>query len=241
MPSLVAFTASVNASWKSANSLRCPRYSTSFERSGSYRSSSVAWVSASDLPFAIGWSGIAVHLDRPERVRLHQHRDRARRERKRRRKIHRLAQDQILRRLHVRKDRLVRLLGASGQPGQRQRSSHHLQEAAPAHRIHPLACLPRKLPLQHLVKSRRLRQLVQVLPEALAVLALELRAHLSQRQLSPAQSPSPAPRSLFPRAPVPCSLPVVVFIGGMSRSSSARSVGGCGTAPSDTCPGPSGW
>ena len=98
--------------------------------------------------------GIAVHLDRPERVRLHQHRNRARGERMRRRKIHRLAQDQVLGRLHVGEDRLVRLLGASGQPGQRQRRAHHLQEAAPADRIHPLTGLPRELALQHLVECR---------------------------------------------------------------------------------------
>ena len=125
---------------------------------------------------------VAVHLDRAERVRLHQHRNRARRERKRRRKIHRLAQDQVLGRLHVRKNRLVRLLGAPGQPGERQRSSHHLQEAAPAHRIHPLTRLPRELPLQQLVEPRRLRQIVQVLPETLAALTLQLRPHLGQRQ-----------------------------------------------------------
>ena len=51
---------------------------------------------------------IAVHLDRPERVRLDQHRNRARRERIRRRKVHRLAQDQILGLLHVGK------IGSSG-------------------------------------------------------------------------------------------------------------------------------
>ncbi len=135
---------------------------------------------------------IAVHLDRPERVRLHQHRDRARRKRVRRRKIHRLAQDQILGRLHIRKDRLIRLLGAPGEPGQSQRGAHHLQEAAPADRIHPLAraCLPRELLFQHLVEARRLRQFVQVLPEALARLALQLRAHLGQRQPSLVAAPT---------------------------------------------------
>ena len=52
------------------------------------------------------------------------------------------------------KDRLVRLLGTTGQPGQRHRSAHHLQKAAPGNCIHPL-----RLPaagnssLHHLGKS----------------------------------------------------------------------------------------
>ncbi len=128
---------------------------------------------------------IALHLDRPERIRLHQHRNRARRERIRRRKVHRLAQNQILRLLDIRKDRLIRLLRATRQPSQRQRRAHHLQKAAPAHRIDPLARtrLPRKLLAHQLVERRRLGQLIQVLPEAPPRLAVQLRADLSQRQL----------------------------------------------------------
>ena len=128
---------------------------------------------------------IAIHLDRPERIRLHQHRNRARRERIRRRKVHRLAQHQVLRLLDVRIDRLIRLLGATREPSQRQRRAHHLQKSAPADRIDPLARarLPRKLLAHQLVERRRLRQLIQILPEAPPRLAVQLRADLSQRHL----------------------------------------------------------
>ncbi len=91
---------------------------------------------------------IPIHLDRPERIRLDQHRNRARRERIRRRKVHRLAQHQVFRLLHIRKNRLIRLLRATRQASQSQRSAHHLQKAAPAHRIDPLvrARLPQETP-----------------------------------------------------------------------------------------------
>ena len=128
---------------------------------------------------------IALQLDRPERIRLHQHRNRARRERIRRRKVHRLAENQVLGLLDVREDRLVRLLRATRQSSQRQRSAHHLQEPAPAHRIDPLvrSSLPWELLAHQLLELRRIRQLIQVLPEATPRLAIQLGANLRQRHL----------------------------------------------------------
>ena len=75
----------------------------------------------------------------------------------RRGKVHRLAQNQIFRRLDVRINRLVGLLGATGQPGQRHRRAHQLQEAAPRNRIDPLLRRRRKLALHRRLKLRAYR------------------------------------------------------------------------------------
>jgi hypothetical protein len=63
----------------------------------------------------------------------------------RRSKVVRLAQNQIFRLLDVGIDRLIRLLGATGQAGQRHRRAHQLHEAAPRNRIDPLLRLIGKL------------------------------------------------------------------------------------------------
>ncbi len=131
--------------------------------------------------------GISIHLDGAECVRLHQHRDGPGGKWERRGEVHRLAEDEVLGLLHVGEDRLIGLLGASRKPGQRKRRAHHLEKSAAADRIRPLAGRasgnPGKLRLQHLVEGGRLGQLVQVLPEALAALAVEPGANLGQRQL----------------------------------------------------------
>ena len=130
--------------------------------------------------------GISIHLDGAERVRLHQHRDRARRKWEGRGEVHGLAEDEVLGLLDVGEDRLIGLLGASRKPGERKGCAHHLEKSAAADPVRPLAGRASgnagKLRLQHLVEGGRLGQLVQVLPEALALLAVELRAHLGQRQ-----------------------------------------------------------
>ncbi len=163
------------------------------------------------------------------------------RERMRRSKVHRLAENQILRRLHIRKDRLIRLLRASRQPGQRKRRAHHLQKAAPAHRIDPLARLrtrlPRKLLGQHRVEARLSASSSRFFQNRLPRVPSSFARTSAKRQLRRAQSRSPPVARRFP---VFCSMSVV-FIGGMSRSLSARSAVECGTAPSGNAPGPSGW
>ena len=123
---------------------------------------------------------IPVHLNRPIRIALHQHRYCARRKRKRRRKVHRLAQNQIFRRAHVRHNRLIRLLRAPGQPRQRHRRAHHLQKTPPRNRVDPLRSLRRKFLRHHLRELRRLRQLIHRPPELFPLLMRELRPHLSQ-------------------------------------------------------------
>src|SRR5260370_36574153 len=57
-PPEVFLAAVTNAFWKSPNVQLRPRYVTCCERSGSYRSSSVAWVNAFDLPLETGCSGL---------------------------------------------------------------------------------------------------------------------------------------------------------------------------------------
>ena len=140
---------------------------------------------------------------------------------KRRGKVHRLAQDQVLGRFHIGEDRLVRLLGASGQPGQRQRRAHHLQEAAPADRIDPLPGLPRETPASSISwkpgvsasSSRFFQKRLPVLPSSLA---------RTSASVSCAWPDAIARHQL--RAAACCSVFHVlclclVFIGGMSRNS----------------------
>src|SRR5580704_2867886 len=102
-------------------------------------------------------------------------------------KVHRTAKNQVLRLLYIGEDRLIRLLRAASESGEREARAHHLEEAAPRDRVDPLASarLPRELLLHQLMELRRLRQLIQVLPEAPPRLAIELRPNLSQRHLLP--------------------------------------------------------
>ncbi len=118
--------------------------------------------------------GIAVDLDGPELVALYQQRHRAGRERVRRGKVHRLAQNQVFRRLDVGINRLIGLLGATGQPGQRHRCAHQLQEAAARNRIDPLLRRRGKLALHRRLKLRRIGQLIERPPVLLALRALQL-------------------------------------------------------------------
>jgi hypothetical protein len=132
-----------------------------------------------------GVLGIAFELDGAEGLALDQHRNRAGGERMRRGEVHRAAEDEVLGLLDVGEDRLVGLLGAAGESGQREARAHDLEEAAARDRVDPLAGggLAGKLLLHQLLEGRRSGQLIQVLPEALAGLAFELRAHLGESHL----------------------------------------------------------
>ena len=125
--------------------------------------------------------GISVHLDGTELVALHQNRNRAGRKRMRRRKIHRLAQNQIFRRLHIGIDGLIRLLGTTGQPSQRHRRTHQLHEAAARNRIDPLLRGCREFFLHRGLKLRRTGKLIHRTPVLLTPDALQVFAHLGQR------------------------------------------------------------
>ncbi len=133
-------------------------------------------------PLIVGVLRVAVDLDRPELVRLDQSRNRARSKRMRRGKIIRFAQDQVLGRLDVGIDRLVRLLGAPGKAGQRHRRSHQLHEPPARYRVHPLLRRGGKLPLHRRFELRCPLKLVDRTPVSFALRALQLRAHLGQRQ-----------------------------------------------------------
>ena len=129
----------------------------------------------------VGVLGIAINLDGPELVALNQQRHRAGCKRMRRGKVHGLAQNQIFRRLDVGINWLVRLFGATSQTGQRQRSAHHLKEAAPRDGIDPLLRGRRKLALHCGLKFGRVGQLIERAPILLALRALQLAAHLFER------------------------------------------------------------
>ncbi len=124
---------------------------------------------------------ISVHLDRTILVALHQHRHRARHKRVRGSKIIWLAEDQVFGLLHIGINRLVRLLGASRQPGQRHRRTHQLHEAASRNWIHPLLRGRGKLPLHCCFELRRPSQLIDRPPVPLSVYALQLVAYSRQR------------------------------------------------------------
>ena len=100
----------------------------------------------------VGVLRIAVDLDRPELVALDQQRHSARGERMRRGKVHRLAENQILRRLDVGINRLIGLLGATGQARESHRRAHQFEEAAPRNRIDPLLRRRGKLALHRSLK-----------------------------------------------------------------------------------------
>ena len=124
---------------------------------------------------------VAVDLDGAELVGLHQQRHRAGNKRMRRGKVHRLAENQIFRRFDVGIDRLIGLLGAAGQSGQRRRCAHEFEEAAPRNLIAPPMRRAGKLLLDSSLKLRRVGQLVHRAPVPLAAHVLQLLAHLLQR------------------------------------------------------------
>ena len=78
----------------------------------------------------VGVVGIAIDLDGAELIALDEQRHAAGRQRMHAGKVVRLAEQQIFRRLDVGIDRLVGLLGATGQTGQRHGCAHDLEEAA---------------------------------------------------------------------------------------------------------------
>ena len=121
--------------------------------------------------------GIAIHLDGTELIALHQQRHRTRHKRVCRSKIHRLAKNQVFRRLDVGINRLVGLLGATGQSCQRQRSAHQLHESAPRNRIDPLLRRAWKLLLHSRLKLRCIGQFVHRPPVLLALHALQFLAY----------------------------------------------------------------
>src|SRR5262249_15434966 len=94
----------------------------------------------------------------------------------------RLAGYQFLRLANIRKDLLQRLLGASGQTGQRHGRAGQLQEAAPGNRINPFRMLPRNLALQQLAKGSLMLagQLFQGPPVLRSGGAGKLLAHVVQ-------------------------------------------------------------
>ena len=77
---------------------------------------------------------------------------------------HRPAGNHLFRLAHIRNDRLQRLLGAGGHAGQRQRSAHQLQEAAPRNRIQPLRRALGKLAVHHLLKLGAAGEFFQAAP-----------------------------------------------------------------------------
>ena len=126
---------------------------------------------------------IAVYFDRPVGVALDQQRHRAGIEGHGGRKVHRAAQHQVFRLLHVGIDGLVRLLGTSGEPGESQRSAHHLEKAAARYGVEPLRSLVGKLPLHHIPKRGGIGQLVDAAPVGLPRLAGKLCPGGFERQL----------------------------------------------------------
>ena len=94
-----------------------PRYRMCCDRSGSYKSSSVACVRSDPTrPLHNGCSGFPSTLIGRYESLLTSTGTAPDRERKRRREINRLAQNQIFWRLHIRHNRLIRLLGAPASP-----------------------------------------------------------------------------------------------------------------------------
>ena len=67
----------------------------------------------------------------------------------------RLAGHDVLRLPHVRHDQLVGLARAAGDPGQRQRRAHQLQEAATADRVVPLRGVRRELAVEEVLELGR--------------------------------------------------------------------------------------
>ena len=173
---------------------------TRCDRSGSYRSSSVPCVIGSDAALVVRVLRIAVHLHRPVSIALDQKRNGAGGKGKSRCKVHRLAQNQIFGRLHIRIDRLIGLLGATGESGQRHRRAHHLQKAAPRHRIDPLRGLLGKLLTHRRLELRRPGQFIDRPPVSLPVCPASF-ARTSQRQRQFLRLPCPF-ASVFPE----CSL-----------------------------------
>ena len=125
----------------------------------------------------VGVFGIAVELDGAELIAFDQQRNRAGGEGMGGGKVHRLAEDEILRRLDVGINRLVGLLGATGQSGEGHGCAHELEEAAARDGIDPLLGRAGKLFLDGCLKVRRIGQLVERAPEALALYGFQILAN----------------------------------------------------------------
>ncbi len=125
--------------------------------------------------------GIAIDLDGPELVALDQQRDRASRERVRRGKVHRLAENQVFRRFYIWVNRLIGLLGATGEPCESHRRAHQFKEAAPGNRIHPLLRRRGKLALHRGLKFGSVGQLIERAPVFLALRPFQLATNGLER------------------------------------------------------------
>ncbi len=95
---------------------------------------------------------IAFNLGRTIFVRFYQQRDRVSGKRHGRGIKHRLARNQFFRLADVREDLLQRLLGASGQSGERHGRACQLEETAARDRINPLGSVAGKFAFQHLAE-----------------------------------------------------------------------------------------
>ena len=118
---------------------------------------------------------IALKLNGAKGFTLYQQRNRTHGKGMRRGKIHRLSQHQIFRLLHVRINRLVRLLGTSGQTSQGDRGAHQLHKSATGNRIYPLGSMLRKLAPQGILEIGRVGQLIDGAPVPFARHACQTR------------------------------------------------------------------
>src|SRR5439155_26487496 len=91
----------------------------------------------------------------------------------------RAARDEILGLPDVGNDLVGRSRRASGEPRERQRRPHELEEPPASDRIGPFGGLLRELAAEHLLEGRGARQLLEALPEAAA---LERRQALAERR-----------------------------------------------------------
>ncbi len=179
----------------------------------------------------VGVFRVPVDLDGTELVRLDQRRHRPGHERMGSGEVIWLAQHQILGRLDVGIDRLVRLLGAPGKTRQGHRRSHQLHETAPRHRVHPLLRRRRKLPLHGRLKLRRPRQARR--SSAKSVCPSRPSAPRAPRPASCGALPASC---LFWFTPFPCPL-----IGGRPRSWSDPWACGSCSDPKENVPIRPGW
>ena len=126
---------------------------------------------------------IAFDLGRPSFMAFYEQSDSVRPEWHHRSVKLRLAKNQAVRLLHVRHKVLLGSAAAPGEPGQRERGRHELQEIPAVHALVPFGGRQaRKFAVQQLFKFRILGELLERAPILLAGIRLHLGAHCVQIQ-----------------------------------------------------------
>ena len=126
---------------------------------------------------------VALDLDWPVHMALHQQRRCVPAQRERRGIKQRTPRNEFFRLANVRDNRLERLTGAGGHPRQRHGRTHQFEKAAARNRVRPLRRTLGKFAMHHFPELSAAGKFFQAAPEFRTILLLDVRAHLHKIKL----------------------------------------------------------